>query len=154
MINTIFSSEDLTDTPVDTVNVFKRVSHYITKVPESRRVSNRYLNQATILNIHVLNQIKAILEALGKTPDVIGIWYVNTGFQYGYYMNNAVITRDNEIIIDYPFNIAEYANYLNDIVQYDENDNEISRKRPTLTEARNIQINKFYGVPDRDLNTY
>ena len=47
--------------------------------------------------------------------------------------------------------INKYKNKLKDVVEYDENGDEVSRRRPTELEALNTQVNKVYGWNNRTL---
>ena len=47
--------------------------------------------------------------------------------------------------------IDKYKNKLKDVVEYDENGDEVSRRRPTELEALNTQVNKVYGWNNRTL---
>ena len=47
--------------------------------------------------------------------------------------------------------INKYKSMLRDKVEYDIEGNEISRRRPTETEALNTQVNKIAGYNDRQL---
>ena len=47
--------------------------------------------------------------------------------------------------------ISKYKSMLRDVVEYDEEGVEISRRRPTETEALNTQVNKISGYNDREI---
>ena len=47
--------------------------------------------------------------------------------------------------------ISKYKSMLRDKVEYDIEGNEISRRRPTESEALNTQVNKIAGYNDRQL---
>ena len=72
-------------------------------------------------------------------------------------MRNRVLDEE-ELEIDEPilapFDFARYKNSLNDIVEYDDEGIETSRRRPTDEEAKNTQVNSFSGQEPRDLNIY
>jgi len=47
--------------------------------------------------------------------------------------------------------ISKYKSMLRDVVEYDIEGVEISRRRPTESEALNTQVNKIAGYNDRQL---
>ena len=49
------------------------------------------------------------------------------------------------------YSLEKYHNQLSDIVEYNENGEEISRRRPTETEALNTQVSKISGCANRVL---
>ena len=61
--------------------------------------------------------------------------------------------QEQEEPILHPFDFPEYWKYLADVVTYDSDGVELSRRRPTEEEARNTQVNSFDGK-SRDLKSY
>ena len=51
------------------------------------------------------------------------------------------------------YSLTKYATALNDIVEYDDENIEISRTPVTEEQAKNIQVNKISGWEDRDLES-
>jgi hypothetical protein len=68
--------------------------------------------------------------------------YNSDGSQY-------VWTEPQELVRNHSIN--KYKNSLKDIVEYDENGDETSKRRPTENEALNTQVNKVYGWNDRNI---
>lgn len=83
------------------------------------------------------------LETALKLPplrmNIIGT-YNKDGTQY-------IWTETGEIQRNHSIN--KYKNQLKDIVIYDQQGNELNRRRPTEIEALNTQVNKIYGWNDR-----
>jgi len=133
-------------------------AHWVGRLPECRNDDGRTAYQAEVPDKAVFESIKSVLDSL-DSPEVIGVWG-DDGLQIGYIAvydeatGERSIERDIAVEIDHPFDIAKYANILADIVERDEIGEEISRRRPTIEEARSIQVNRFAGNPDRDLTTY
>lgn len=53
--------------------------------------------------------------------------------------------------VSWNHSINKYKSKLKDVVAYDEEGVEISRRRPTTAEASNTQVNKIMGWSDREL---
>lgn len=51
--------------------------------------------------------------------------------------------------VSWNHSINKYKSKLKDVVEYDEEGAEISRRRPTTAEASNTQVNKIMGWGDR-----
>ena len=177
MYNVIFSIIDIRDNLTEEQSTFfKKTYDFNADIPEWRHTNweSRIMYQANIGSITQLEEIKAMLEQL-DSPRMIGLWqtkWVNKWLQQGYIFN---IIKDEEWleisrevirnkIFNYdwleidepiysPFNFEEYYKYLKDIVTYNEESwQEIERRRPTIEEARNTQVNSFGLV--RDLFSY
>lgn len=176
MYNVIFSMIDIRWTLTETQEQeFKKKFDFVRPLPESRTVTNwhtRIMYQANITTMNELEKVKIQLQQLDD-PRIIGVWNRNTWIQQWYtrpviqteeWVTLWDIERETEyneelwwninVNIDYPFDFNEYWNYLSDIVEYDQDGNELSRRRPTEEEAKNTQVNRFAWMPDRDLNVY
>lgn len=166
MVNTLITQMILPEPTKEQINMFSQLVSWVTPLPETREVDGRVTVQA-IGSKNNLEMIKLSLELIGKAPIIVGVWDVETGLQEGYEKINIgtnespvyTIQRKkdlmgNDVVIEYPFNITEYTKHLSDIKTYDSNGNIVSSVRPTEEQARGIQINKFSGMPDRDLTTY
>lgn len=164
---------DIRSTAQETEKKYRKIIDFVRPLPESRVVisdeEERIMYQSNVTSFEQLALIKTVLETL-DAPLIIGVWKTADGLQQGYeYENqgtdeepNLVIVRskildenENEIDvpIEYHFSIIEYTKYLHDIIEYNSEGTEISRRRPTESEARNTQVNKFAGSPDRNLQT-
>jgi len=172
MYNVIFSMLDIRENLTEEQeNDFRKQIDFVRPLPESRKVDNRIMYQANVKNIEQLREIETQLKQLDD-PKIIWIWEEN-GLQQGYswrinldefwieesreVVRITIITEENweqEIEIYHTFNLEQYTYYLNDIVTYDENMQETSRRRPTEEEAQNTQVNRFAWSPERDLNVY
>lgn len=53
--------------------------------------------------------------------------------------------------VSWNHSINKYKSKLKDVVEYDEEGAEISRRRPTTAEASNTQVNKIMGWGNREL---
>lgn len=53
--------------------------------------------------------------------------------------------------VSWNHSINKYKSKLKDVVAYDEEGTEISRRRPTTVEASNTQVNKIMGYADRNI---
>lgn len=110
-------------------------SIWVTAPPECREVDGRIMIHALVPDASVITMIESDLASI-DTPIIIGVWDQGTG------------ARDT----NYPWRPDLYALHLADIVEYDADGVEISRRRPTEAEAMSTQINKFAGPwPDRIL---
>ena len=76
---------------------------------------------------------------------IIGTYYTDTGEKYKWF-NQGQASRNHSL--------QKYADKLNDIVEYDEDNIEISRRRPTLEESEQTQCNKIFGKPFRNLKDF
>lgn len=165
MLNVIFSMIDIRWTlSEEQENTFRKQIDFVRPLPESRKIDNRIMYQANVKDFWQLEEMKAILQRLDD-PQIIWIWDIVNWLQQGYKYNEdlEVIRKsvyneetweeENEVVY-YPFNLEQYTYYLNDIVEYNENFEEVSRRRPTKEEAQATQVNKFAWMPDRDLNIY
>lgn len=107
-------------------------------IPEAQIVGGIGLYHGSIGDINDIASIKSILDQYGISA-VVGVWYQDTGVQYGYLDKNG--TRDPNIpTIPYPFDINEYRTYL--------------PGQPPPEQAEQMQINKWAGQGDRDLATH
>ena len=98
----------------------------------------------TYLVLLEVDEVDALEDALKQPPlkmDYVGTYNVD-GTQY-VWTDPQTIQRNHSI--------NKYKNTLNDIVEYDENGEEINRRRPTESEALNTQVNKIAGYNDRIL---
>ena len=88
--------------------------------------------------------VTALEDALKQPPlkMTVGGSYNMDGTQY-------IWTEPKEKSRNHSIN--KYKNNLKDVVEYDENGDEISRRRPTEAEALAIQVNKICGCDDRIL---
>lgn len=181
MYNIIFSLLDIRETLTEeqTAHFVSRFD-FVAELPESRKIDGRILYQGDIGNAEALESIKTELEVL-DAPDVIGMWNKETGLQQGYIYEEYAgtdtietidengetttetievtkkrIVRETdedggEVVILYPFNLTEYKKYLADVVIRNTEGEETSRRRPTTEEAKETQVNRFGGLPDRQL---
>lgn len=95
------------------------------------------MKQDIYLILGDLEQAQSLEEALnvdGNELEYIGVW------------------NDDGTINDYGgYTIQKYRDDLNDVIEYDDEGEEVSRKRPTLAQARLTQVNNIAGYPDRIL---
>ena len=171
MYNVIFSMSIMTDhlTP-EQMAVFRQYD-YVSQLPECREINGRAAYQGNLSSISSIQAVNDTLTDLGLAPEIIGVWHYlghNAGIQQGYQrienkdgstkvIRATVVDELTGNITDepiyFPFDIKKYAFYLRDVVVY--NGLEIvSSERPTIDEARNIQVNSFMGSTKRDLETY
>jgi len=88
--------------------------------------------------------VTAFITALKKPPlrfTMIGIYNMD-GSQY-------IWTEPTELSRNH--SISKYKSMLRDVVEYDAEGVEISRRRPTTAEAKNTQVNKIARYNDRQL---
>lgn len=175
MINIIFTTEKVEweslrtnpDEPSTIEKTFSQKAIWVSPLPESREYNNKILVQGVVRTVEDIELIKVGLESLGKTPEIVWVGYLENGLQYN--MERANIGTDEEPIYEiqfkkdeqgnnlsnpYPFNFTLYKNYLRDITEFDSEGNIINTRRPTDEEARNKQVNRYGGMPYRDLNSY
>lgn len=153
MFNVIFSLVDLRAY----LNEIQRIEFYrkfafLTAIPKTKVVvedeKERILYHGNIQDLKQLESVKTQLQQLNGEPKIIGVWNLGNGLQQGYQYNNKkqiipILNEDGlSIDIPYPFNIGEYKKYL-------QQSDELSED-----EARHIHINKFYGMPQRNLQAY
>lgn len=90
-------------------------------------------------------KVKGFSDALKQPPlrfDMIG----------SYNMDGSQYTWTNETgNISWNHSINKYKSNLRDMVEYDEEGNEVSRRRPTAEEALNTQVNLIAGWGERSL---
>ena len=89
-------------------------------------------------------QVTAFIAALKQPPlrfTMIGSYYLS-GEQY-------IWTKAGETSRNH--SISKYKSMLRDVITYDTEGTEISRRRPTDAEALNTQVNKIAGYNDRQL---
>ena len=104
-------------------------SQGMTPSPISKMKPNIYL---ILGELDQAQELETALNVDGNELEYIGVW------------------NDDGTINDYGnYTIQKYRDALNDVVEYDDNDEEISRKRPTLAQARLTQVNNIAGYPDR-----
>jgi len=88
--------------------------------------------------------VTAFITALKKPPlrfTMIGSYNMD-GSQY-------IWTEPTELSRNH--SISKYKSMLRDVVEYDAEGVEISRRRPTTAEAKNTQVNKIARYNDRQL---
>ena len=89
-------------------------------------------------------KVTEFIDALKLPPlrfTMIGSYYIS-GEQY-------IWTEPKEKSRNHSIN--KYKSMLRDVIEYDEEGVEISRRRPTTAEAKTTQVNKIAGYNDRQL---
>ena len=133
-------------------------------IPEMREIDGYKCYQGNARSIEQITELKFILNQFGDCK-IIGVWDIKSGLQYGYEytpLSGTVIRKQiqlddgskKNIEIVYPFDIFAYKLHLNSIIKYDEEGMIISTKRPSIAQARNIQVNVWAGQPQRDLEKH
>lgn len=164
MLNVIFVVKKAL-IPPEVVQALRDTTDFVEKVVEGREVNDGYkLYQVNFRTFDLITNTIDTLKSYDVNSTILGVWYL-TGCQYAYELDSQqqVVRKqifDEEIqqYVDmpilYPFDIVNYKKMLADIVTYDENGAPIDSRRPTIEEARSIQINLWAGQTPRDLNTY
>ena len=103
----------------------------MTPSPISKMKPNIYL---ILGELDQAQELETALNVDGNELEYIGVW------------------NNDGTINDYGnYTIQKYREALNDVIERDEDGEEISRKRPTLAQARLTQVNNIAGYPDRIL---
>jgi len=129
MLNIIFTIKDIREWLTEEQALYFN-SHFdfVSELPECIKLNNRIVYRGNIERIEDGENVIEMLTSLWWEPTIIGIWN-NTWLQYWYkyYVDNTdpenpitTIIREVddewvELIINYPFNLTEYINYLADI---------------------------------------
>ena len=107
------------------------------KIPEM--LDNSYL---TLIEPELVSDLEDALKQPPLKMSFVGSYKMN-GEQY-------IWTKPKERQRNHSIN--KYKNGLKDVVEYDEDGEETSRRRPNENEALDTQVNKIFGWNDRELN--
>lgn len=142
MINIVFTTlplpfNDTEDNPSPLRLQLQKVADWVSELPETRTVNGRIMVQGIVHDEETILSIQGMLTQMNLAPKIVWVGDLDTGLQLGTERVN--VGTDEEPIYEiqgtatYPFDEAEYNAFLN------------PDKAPLS------QVNKFAGMPDRDL---
>lgn len=142
MINVLFTTlplpfNDTPDHPSPLRVQLSRIADWVSELPETREVNGRIMVQGIVHDEETMLSIQGMLTQMGLTPKIVWVGDTDTGLQLGTERVN-VGTEEEPVweiqgTATYTFDEAEYNAFL------------LPGKAPLS------QVNRFAGMPDRDL---